>query len=61
MAAVFVNSISSWTRDHMKLIVAQFLKKFLPVVILYRDRNLKKLVVAEKFHLWNHEVHTLFT
>lgn len=53
-AVLFVivcNSISSWTTDHKKLIVAQLLKKFLPVVILYRGRNLKKLVVAEKFHL----------
>jgi hypothetical protein len=43
---IFCNSISSWTRDHKKLVVSQLLKKYLPVVILYRDRNLKKLVLA---------------
>jgi len=46
---IFCNAISSRTRVHKKLTVAQLLKKFLHVVILYRYRNLKKLVVAEKF------------
>lgn len=33
LLVIVCKSISSWTRDH-KLIVAQLLKKFLPVVIL---------------------------